>query len=157
MPLITSSSDAYIKVRYFLAGIDKSNLALKVSYLADWLSNVAFTFVKLTFFILYWNIFRPFRWLKFSIIGGAAVVTGVYTAFTLAILIGATPRAGQSWIASTASSRAAIGVKVSIFLAVWSLVSDLFILLLPISGVLRLQLSPKKRFGLLVVFMTGIG
>ena len=157
MPLIITSSDAFFKVSRFLANIDESNIPFKLAYLSDWFCNVAYIFVKITFFILYWNIFKPFRWLKFSIIGGAIVVTGVYTACTLASLIGATPRAGQSWIASSASSRAAIGIRISIPLAAWALASDVFILLLPISGVLRLQLSPKKRFGLLMVFMTGIG
>ena len=42
-------------------------------------------------------------------------------------------------------------------LGVCGVVSDVFILLLPISGVLRLQLSSKKRFALILVFMTGLG
>ncbi|CAD6593000.1 MAG: hypothetical protein ASARMPREDX12_006648 [Alectoria sarmentosa] len=141
VPLIITLSDAF----------------LKLGFISDWFCNVAYIFVKITFFILYWNIFKPFRWLKFSIVGGAIVVSGVYIAFTLANLIGATPRAGQTWLESTGSWHYEIGVKISIPLAAWSLVSDVFILLLPISGVLRLQLSLKKRLVLLAVFMTGFG
>lgn len=50
-----------------------------------------------------------------------------------------------------------MSLRLSIPLAAWAIISDVFILLLPIPGVLRLQLSPKKRFGLLMVFMTGFG
>jgi len=95
--------------------------------------------------------------LKFGIIGGAVVIVAVYTAFILASMIGATPRAGQTWLESSQTSRNSTGKTLSVPLAAWALVSDVFILLLPISGVLRLQLSPKKRFALLMVFMTGIG
>ena len=48
-----------------------------------------------------------------------------------------------------------MSLRLSIPLAAWAIISDVFILLLPISGVLRLQLSPKKKFGLLMMFMTG--
>ncbi|KAL8754751.1 MAG: hypothetical protein Q9199_004122 [Rusavskia elegans] len=58
---------------------------LKLSYVSSWLSNVANIFIKLTFFILYWSIFYPFRWLRYGILGGAAVVTGVYAAFIIIV------------------------------------------------------------------------
>lgn len=126
---------------------------MQLNFVIDWLSNVAQIFVKLTFFILYWNIFKPFRWLKFSIIGGALVVIGVYITLTLIRVVEASPRAGQTWLETDRNAC----ITLSIPSAAWTLVSDLFILLLPISGVLRLQLSPKKRVALLMVFMTGIG
>lgn len=133
--------------------ITLSDTFMKLNFVIDWLSNVAQIFVKLTFFILYWNIFKPFRWLKFSIIGGALVVIGVYITLTLIRVVEASPRAGQTWLETDRNAC----ITLSIPSAAWTLVSDLFILLLPISGVLRLQLSPKKRVALLMVFMTGIG
>ena len=92
-----------------------------------------------------------------SIIGGAVIVTGVYSGCTLASLIGAAPRPGGTWQEAASASHFSIGQKLSVPLAAFGLVSDVFILLLPISGVLRLQLSPKKKFALLMVFMTGTG
>ncbi|KAI4106118.1 MAG: hypothetical protein LQ339_003115 [Xanthoria mediterranea] len=71
---------------------------LKLSYVSGWLSNVANIFIKLTFFILYWSIFYPFRWLRYAILGGAAVVTGVYAGFIMYMLISDTPRPGQTWL-----------------------------------------------------------
>ncbi|KAL8784502.1 MAG: hypothetical protein Q9213_003939 [Squamulea squamosa] len=123
----------------------------------DWLSNVAYIFVKLTLFILYWNIFHLFRWLKYGILGGATIVTGVHTAFTLYIIISDSPAPGQTWLEKAGASGNNGGIRLAIPLSAWSLVSDFYILLLPISGVLRLQLSPRRRLALLMVFMTGIG
>lgn len=117
-------------------------------------------FIKLTFFILYWSIFYPFRWLRYAILGGAAVVTGVYTGFLMYMLISDTPRPGQTWLEKAQEKRergTSGGVRSAMPIAVWCLVTDIYILLLPISGVARLQLSRKKRIALLTVFMTAIG
>lgn len=127
-----------------------------MAYVSSWLCNVAYIFVKLTFFILYWNIFKPFQWLKIGIIGGGIVVIGVYAGCTLAILIQITPRPGQSWLEPSLISNDT-KMPLSVPLAAWALVSDVYILVLPISGVLRLQLSPKKKLALSAVFMAGFG
>lgn len=121
---------------------------------------MAKVFIKLTFFILYWSIFYPFRWLRYGILGGAAVVTGVSAAFIMYVLISDTPRSGQTWLEKAQSGKergTTGGVRLALTLAVWGLVTDIYILLLPISGVMRLQLSRKKRIALLTVFMSGIG
>lgn len=76
------------------------------------------------------------------------------------VLISDTPQPGQTWLekAQVAEERGTSGgVRLAMTLAVWGLVTDTYILLLPISGVMRLQLSRKKRIALLTVFMTGIG
>lgn len=157
MPLIITLSDASLKVRRFVVNNNTSNISLQLVFISDWLINVAYTFVKLTYFILYWNIFKPFRWLKLGIIGGAVVIIGIYIACTIAKLIEGAPSPGHTWRETSFASHNSIGQRLSVPLAAWGVVSDVFILLLPISGVLRLQLSPKKRFALLMVFMTGIG
>ena len=117
--------------------------------------SIPYIFIKLTFFILYWNIFKPFRWLRISIIGGTFAVTIVYLACLLAELIGATPLSGQTWRESSTGNN--IGRKLAVPLAAWTLASDIYLLLLPISCVFQLQLSAQRRFGLLTIFMTGIG
>ncbi|KAI4178017.1 MAG: hypothetical protein LQ343_000101 [Gyalolechia ehrenbergii] len=59
IPLSVASSDDFLKLVYIL----------------NWLYEVSVTFVQLTFFVLYWNIFKPFRWLKFAIAIGGVLVT----------------------------------------------------------------------------------
>ncbi|KAL8871899.1 MAG: hypothetical protein Q9174_002368 [Haloplaca sp. 1 TL-2023] len=130
---------------------------LKLAYISSWLSNLSYNVVKLTLFILYWNIFHLFRWLKYGIVGGAIVVTGVHTAFVLYIIIEDSPRPGQSWLDKSIADPNSGAIRLAIPLSAWALVTDVYILLLPIMGVLRLQLSSGRRLGLLMVFMTGIG
>ena len=157
VPLIITLSNAFLKVSRFCPNKDEPYIPLQLSFLSDWLCNVAYVFVKLTFFILYWNIFYPFRWLKFGIVGGAAVVVSVYSAFTIASFVGAIPPPGHSWLENWETSRDSIGKRLSIPLAILALVSDIYIIILPISGVLRLQLSRKRKFGLSMLFMAGTG
>ena len=157
VPLVVSLSEASLKVYSSFPSDKCSNILLQLGFISAWFSNVAYTFVKLTFFILYWIIFKPFRWMKFGIIGGAGIVIGFYFICIIISIIGDAPSPGHSWLANAMASHNTMSTRLSKPLAAWAIASDVFILLLPISGVLRLQLSPKRRFGLLMVFMTGLG
>ncbi|KAG6990990.1 hypothetical protein G7Y79_00059g091750 [Physcia stellaris] len=141
VPLIITLSDAFFKL----------------AFLSDWMCNVAYLFVKITFFIIYWNIFKPFHWLRIGIIGGAVTFAIVYVAFIVASLVGAAPRPGRTWFQAYTEPNDGIGKKLSLPLAAWALVSDIYIIILPICGVLQLQLSRQKKFGLSMCFMAGIG
>ena len=74
------------------------------------------------------------------------------------ILINDTPRPGQTWLKKAQLLGYNSGaLKSALALAVFTLVTDVYIFILPILGVLRLQLSRKKQFAVLTVFMTGLG
>ena len=113
--------------------------------------------VMMTFFILYWNIFKPFRWLRLSIIGGVVVFIGFYFICTIISVVDGAPPPGRTWFEHATENSNDISLRLSVPLAVCAVMSDVYVLLLPISGVLRLQLSSKKRFALIMVFMTGVG
>ena len=85
----------------------------QLAFLSTWTCNVAYIFVKITFFILYWNIFKPFRWLKLGIIGDAVLMVIGYIAFITADLIGNAPPPGQTWLEASLVLRNNIGDKVS--------------------------------------------
>ena len=95
--------------------------------------------------------------MRFCIIGGGVVIIGFYVICIIVAVIGDAPSPGHTWLGNVTGSHDSMGIRLAIPLAAWAIISDVFILLLPISGVLRLQLSPRKRFGLLMVFMTGVG
>ena len=112
-------------------------------------------FVKLTFFILYWKIFKTVRWLRIAIVVGGTVVTAVYLVSTLASLIASTRRPGTTWVESLINCL--FCKKIGVPLVAFSLVSDVYILILPIFGVARLQLRARQKFGVIMVFMSGLG
>lgn len=88
---------------------------------------------------------------------GAIIVTGVYAGFLLANLIRQTLYRDQTWLDDFESQHYISSLKLSMPLAAWTLVPDVYILVLPITGVLRLQLPPRRKVAVSMVFMTGIG
>ena len=117
-----------------------------------------YIFIKLSFFLLYLQIFRPFLWLRICIIAGAVIVTAVYLAAMIGELIVQTPRPDQTWFEYFQASHAGKGgVNISWALAAWALATDIYILVLPIAGVSRLQVSAKRKFAVIMAFMTGLG
>ena len=117
VPLSISQSDAWLKVRRFSANNDMPNIPLQLTYLSECFTNIAFTFVKLTFFILYWSIFNPFRWLKYGIVSGAVVVVGTYIACSLVLIIEGAPPPGETWHDTLGESRLFIGGRLTVPLA----------------------------------------
>ncbi len=117
-----------------------------------------YIFIKLSFFLLYLQVFHPFLWFKICTIAGAVIVTAVYMAFIIVQLIALTPRHGQSWFEDFQAPRVGEdSYKISWPIAAWTLASDVYILVLPIAGISRLQISAKRRFAVIMVFMTGLG
>ncbi|KAI4224944.1 MAG: hypothetical protein L6R36_004303 [Xanthoria steineri] len=128
---------------------------IKLNYIIEWFTCIPYIFVKLTFFILYWKIFKTVRWLRIAVVVGGTVVTAVYLVSTLASLIASTRRPGTTWVESLVNCL--LCKKIGIPLVAFSLVSDVYILVLPIFGVARLQLRARQKYGVIMVFMSGLG
>ena len=115
-----------------------------------------FLFAKNTFFIMYLDIFGPWRWLKICAYVGAIFTTLCYGAFTLLNLICATPRHGETLLSHEESNIERLIIVTGVPLAVFGLLVDLYIFVLPIIAVSRLQLPTRRRVGIILVFMTGL-
>lgn len=117
---------------------------------------IVWLFVKLSFFILYLQLFRPIIWLRYCIYFGALVNTAFYVAIVIVTLYYTTPAPGQSWQENIRDPREAGTFRTSIPIASGSLVLDLYIFLLPIAGIWNLNMSLQRKIGVGVVFMTGL-
>ena len=84
---------------------------------------------------------------------GLLVNTGFYLAVLVANMIFSTPRPGQSWQQAAVSEQGTLAL--SIPQAVGGLIIDLFILILPIVAVSKLQLPPRRKLGVILIFMSG--
>lgn len=104
---------------------------------------------------MFWTIFKPSRRLRFGIIGGATIILIVNTAMVLTLIIYEVPLFTHPLINTSVSNL--VLRKLSMALAAWTLASDLYILVLPISGVMSLQLSPKRKITISLVFGSGVG
>ena len=112
-------------------------------------------FAKLTFFLLYIHLFRPMAWLRYTSYAGATFTVLFYTALIIFTLTLTAPAPNQSWQEASQRPGQDVCLRATVGLACVGLVLDIFILLLPIAGVSRLQLSRKRKIGVIAVFMTG--
>ena len=113
-------------------------------------------FIKISFFIMYLDVFHLMRWLKISAYIGGIVTALFYGATTVCIFIFATPGRGQTWVEQAMSHRKQLPVDFSVPQSCVGLVIDLYILILPILGVMRLQMSAQRRVGVILVFLSAI-
>ena len=102
---------------------------------------------------MYLSIFGPLRWMRISAWLGLLVNTGFYLAVLVANMILSTPRPGQSWQQAAVSELETLAL--SIPQAVGGLIIDIFILVLPIIAVSKLQLPPQRKLGVILIFMSG--
>lgn len=112
-------------------------------------------FPKLTFFLLYLQLFRPIVWLRYASYVGATFTVLFYTALIIYTLAVTTPAPKQSWQEASQRPAQKAVLRPTVGLACVGLVLDIFILVLPITGVSRLQLSRKRKIGVISVFLTG--
>ena len=113
--------------------------------------------VKLTFFLLYLETFRPMRWLRLSVYVGTVSLTLFYGAYSIGLFVIATPTSGQTWQVHTFSSiERSNAYTAVIYLAAGGLGFDLYLLALPIGAIMQLQLPLRRKVGVTLIFMTGI-
>ena len=119
-------------------------------------SVVVWLFAKLSLFLLYIQLFRPTDWLRYSAYAGAVVNVLFYTLALVLALIYSVPHPGQTLRQAFQSPRQAHNVAKSLPTACINLILDVYILLLPIAGVSKLQLPIRKKIGVIAVFLTGL-
>ncbi|KAK7184036.1 hypothetical protein DPSP01_001322 [Paraphaeosphaeria sporulosa] len=105
---------------------------------------VTYGFLKATFFILYLQLFYQLRWMRISATVGLCVSVAAYTAFTVATLYLSIMR------------NIVVYGMVAIPISAFGLASDITILLLPIIAVANLNVARRKKFGAMLIFLSGL-
>lgn len=106
-------------------------------------------FTKLTLFILYYRLFSPSQVMRYLIFFGIGFNFLFYTIYTFLYSL-MCPNVSKR--ALTCGPRLkAMGVATSAI----NVVSDFYILLIPLAAISNLQLPPKKKWGLMGIFFTG--
>ncbi|OJJ98505.1 hypothetical protein ASPACDRAFT_1857760 [Aspergillus aculeatus ATCC 16872] len=126
-----------------------------ISFFINWVTSIVWPFAKTTFLLMYLDLFKPFRWQRYAIYFGLLVNWGFYIAIAVATLYYTSPAPGQSWQESFLSPRYTGMVPLMIPIAVGNLVLDVYILILPMLSIWRLQMGRKKKFGVAAIFATG--
>ena len=115
----------------------------------------AIFFAKVALFLLYWRVFSIHSTMRWAIYVGCIYAFFLYWSNLVVTSVYCAPAVNEPWTV-------AVGVKckpASVFGVIQgtlNVVLDLYLLFLPIPVVMRLQMAPKKRVGIVAVFMTGI-
>ncbi|KAL8816421.1 MAG: hypothetical protein Q9223_004561 [Gallowayella weberi] len=121
----------------------------------DVIYSPAILMAKLSLLSLYLEVFGPDQRLRYAIYFGLVFVTLFYTATFVAFCVLAIPRPGQSLIGVLLSKDFASLIPISVVQGAANVASDFYIFLLPIPGVLQLQMPTKKKIGVCAIFATG--
>ncbi len=135
---------------------ETSSYTAQTSYIIVILLPFTLLFTKLTFFLLYFQVFRPLRWLRISVYIGATLTCVFYGAAFIAQTILETPSRGETWLEHSFSSEALMANKLSVPLPAVGLGIDIALLVMPIAAVIGLQLPTKRKIGVIFIFMFGI-
>ena len=94
--------------------------------------------------------------MKLSAKLGAILTTLFYVSMSVCAIIFTTPRRGETWSHHDGSHLERLYLKLSIPIACVNLALDLYILILPIIAVAKLQMASRRKVGIILVFMTGL-
>lgn len=125
-------------------------------FFAEWPTAVVWPLAKLTFFLMYVQLFRPMKWLRYCSYAGAVVNVLWYSALLITELALTVPHPGQSFLEQLMSPRKEKSFEIAVPTASINLIFDVYIFILPIAGTSKLQLPLKRKLGVMAIFMTGL-
>ncbi|KAI9705072.1 MAG: hypothetical protein M1836_006855 [Candelina mexicana] len=128
-------------------------------YITILLVPLAMIFTKLTFFLMYLQLFQPLIWLRICVYIGATITTLLYAATAISQAVVFRPRKLQSFAAAPLLQKpgqARISQVMALLLACVGLSTDLYLLIVPITAVLQLQLPLRRKVGVVLMFSTGL-
>lgn len=112
-------------------------------------------FVKLALFFLFLHLFGRLRWMRYLVWFGITI-TGCFYISGIAVVFGlCAPRDGKTWLEMSLTPQCRNLEGYGIAQGTMNLVSDFYLLIIPIPAVLSLQLPQKKKLGVIAIFMTG--
>ena len=111
---------------------------------------------KLSLLLLYLKIFHVNNRLRYCIYFSMGFLTLFYCGTFIAYAVLSIPKRGQSQLAAILSVDTAKDIPLGITQGAVGVFSDFFIFCLPIPVVWKLQLPPRRKFGVLAIFTTGL-
>ncbi|PHH88067.1 hypothetical protein CDD83_8041 [Cordyceps sp. RAO-2017] len=107
---------------------------------------------KVAILLLYLDLFSVYERMRIAIFAGLAFTIGLYVTFIPCVSYFQAPHIGDSWSDLVANGQLSRVVPWTMVIGVGSILIDLYIFILPIPVLLRLQLSTSKRLRLVSLF-----
>lgn len=115
--------------------------------------------IKLSLFLLFLEIFGSLRWLKLLTYAGILVTGIFYGSIMIALAVVCAPRHGHSKVDYFTAAKAPACVDndyINVWPGVFNILSDFYLLILPLPAVWHLQLPIGKKVGITLMFLTGL-
>jgi len=129
---------------------------LKLILVSNGLAGPAISIIKLALFLLILHIFSTLRWLRILAHLGATFNILFYFSGAIALIVLGSPRNGQNYLEVLSGPAGTRSTTVGVVLGIFSVVSDFYLLVVPLPAVWGLQLPLKKRMRILAIFGTGL-
>ena len=110
----------------------------------------------MSLFLLYLQLFWPFRWLRICVYIGAPITAAFYGAVTIVQFYYLTPRDGYTPFTYLLTPAESKGEILYVPVSAVGLGVDILLLVLPVRSVFKLQMTRRKKIGLILVFLTGV-
>ncbi|KAH6641949.1 hypothetical protein C7974DRAFT_301211 [Boeremia exigua] len=104
---------------------------------------------------LYIRLFSVVRWLRITSYACIFLMALFYGSNIIIAVVYCIPRKGEAWD-GTSFQRCSSSAWSAVMIGVFSLAADLFIFIVPFPVILKLQLGPAKKIGLVFLFLTGL-
>ena len=132
------------------------NCNQKVALVIDLLYGPIVFCIKLSLFLLYHRLFAVHQWMRYLVYLGIGSMGVVYLVCMILFGYLCIPRPGETWIEAALSSRYHTQFDlISYVLGPFNLLSDLFLLLLPLPPIYQLHMPLRKRIAIAGIFLTG--
>ncbi len=112
--------------------------------------------IKVSLFFLYRQIFTPKPYLQHLALAGIIVTGLFYWSSLVAAVVLCSPRGNETYIMAFATARCGETKGLGVIIGVFNVLSDLYLLVIPIPATLALHLPRRKKIALLFLFATGI-
>lgn len=94
--------------------------------------------------------------MRISALVGIILTTLFYTSMFVCIVTVATPHKGETWLSHESDPIYRFDIKFSVPQSAVGLAIDIYILVLPIAAVSKLQMAVRRKFAIVTVFATGL-
>jgi hypothetical protein len=110
----------------------------------------------LSLFLLYLRIFSCNRATKIAIWAGIGISGLFYSATAIFFGVACVPRPHNTWLITALSPQCSSTKRMNYAHGSFGVVSDLYIFILPLPGLWKLQLPVKKKVGVCAIFLAGL-
>ena len=155
---LVGSRSAFGIHQYELTSLDVTTPLLRLSMVHQAIYGPLVWLVKLSLFIMYFEIFGRLRWMRLGVYIGA-ISTGIfYLSSVVVYLVPCSPnqtRTPVEYLNAWKSDKCRRFASFLVAIGTVNVASDLYLMLLPLPAVWSLQLPKRRKVAISLVFLTG--